>query len=166
MIKRSLSPGFAGIDNPLFYLDNTMMLFADGKDAVEIVVSALADVWLEFARSSSGAIVRNYTDEPVDPAALERILDTARRAPSAGFSQGQAFVVITQPQRRTASQSSPTNPPTWPGVRSVDLTCPGPYRGGRERRALPSPVPGGRTRRRRRGAEWPVPYWWVDAVPP
>ena len=44
VIKRSLSPGFAGIDNPLFYLDNTMMLFADGKVAVESVVTALADV--------------------------------------------------------------------------------------------------------------------------
>jgi NAD(P) transhydrogenase subunit beta len=40
VIKRSLSPGFAGIDNPLFYMDGTMMLFADGKAAVESVISA------------------------------------------------------------------------------------------------------------------------------
>ncbi|MDJ0664068.1 MAG: NAD(P)(+) transhydrogenase (Re/Si-specific) subunit beta [Acidimicrobiia bacterium] len=44
VIKRSLSPGFAGIDNPLFYLDNTMMLFSDGKAAVESVISAMANV--------------------------------------------------------------------------------------------------------------------------
>ncbi len=44
VIKRSLSPGFAGIDNPLFYLDNTMMLFADGKAAVESVIGAMANV--------------------------------------------------------------------------------------------------------------------------
>jgi NAD(P) transhydrogenase subunit beta len=44
VVKRSLSPGFAGIDNPLFYEDGTMMLFADGKAAAEDVLSALADV--------------------------------------------------------------------------------------------------------------------------
>jgi len=44
VIKRSLSPGFAGIDNPLFYDEGTMMLFADGKAAVESVIGALVNV--------------------------------------------------------------------------------------------------------------------------
>ncbi len=44
VIKRSLSPGFAGIDNPLFYMDGTLMLFADGKEAMESVLAAIADV--------------------------------------------------------------------------------------------------------------------------
>jgi NAD(P) transhydrogenase subunit beta len=44
VVKRSLSPGFAGIDNPLFYLDNTMMFFADGKAAMEQALKALANV--------------------------------------------------------------------------------------------------------------------------
>ena len=42
--KRSMNPGFAGIDNPLYYLPNTMMLFGDAKGMVEGVISALKDV--------------------------------------------------------------------------------------------------------------------------
>jgi NAD(P) transhydrogenase subunit beta len=42
-IKRSLSPGFAGIPNPLFALDNSLMLFGDGKKAVLDIIAALKD---------------------------------------------------------------------------------------------------------------------------
>ena len=41
VIKRSLSPGFAGIPNPLFANDNTLMYFADGKKAVIDLIAAL-----------------------------------------------------------------------------------------------------------------------------
>jgi NAD(P) transhydrogenase subunit beta len=42
VIKRSLSPGFAGIDNPLYYLDKTLMLFGDAKTFVGDIVRELA----------------------------------------------------------------------------------------------------------------------------
>jgi NAD(P) transhydrogenase subunit beta len=41
VVKRSLSPGFAGIPNPLFAADNTLMLFEDGKKAIVDVVAAM-----------------------------------------------------------------------------------------------------------------------------
>ena len=43
VVKRSLSPGFAGIPNPLFAADNTLMLFADGKKAMLDLISAVKE---------------------------------------------------------------------------------------------------------------------------
>ncbi len=44
VIKRSLSPGFAGIPNPLFAADNSLMLFGDGKKMVEAMVKELKEL--------------------------------------------------------------------------------------------------------------------------
>ena len=41
-IKRSMSPGFAGIDNELYTADNTMMVFGDAKAVIGDVVKALS----------------------------------------------------------------------------------------------------------------------------
>ncbi len=43
VIKRSLSPGFAGIPNPLFAADNTLMYFGDGKKAVLDLIAAIKE---------------------------------------------------------------------------------------------------------------------------
>jgi NAD(P) transhydrogenase subunit beta len=43
VVKRSLSPGFAGIPNPLFAADNTLMFFGDGKEAVLELIGAMEE---------------------------------------------------------------------------------------------------------------------------
>tara|TARA_B100001964_G_scaffold85553_1_gene96528 strand:- start:76 stop:1350 length:1275 start_codon:yes stop_codon:yes gene_type:complete len=43
VIKRSLSPGFAGIPNPLFAMDNTLMLFGDAKKAILDLITAVKE---------------------------------------------------------------------------------------------------------------------------
>jgi len=39
VLKRSLNPGFAGVDNPLFFKDNTRMLIGDAKTSISSLVS-------------------------------------------------------------------------------------------------------------------------------
>lgn len=43
-------------------------------------------------------MVRNFSPEPVEPGVIDRIVELARHAPSAGFTQGQYFVVVTRPE--------------------------------------------------------------------
>ncbi len=45
-------------------------------------------------------MVRHFSSEPVDMEALKRILDLTRHAPSAGFTQGQSFIVVRKPELR------------------------------------------------------------------
>lgn len=111
-------------------------------------------------------MVRDFTAQPVGPQLLDRLLDTARRAPSAGHSQGVSFVVLTG--RDTSRYWDVTLPEPgragfrWPGlVRApvlVLLCCsPDVYV---ERYAEGDKASSGLGSR---PDAWPVPYWWVDA---
>lgn len=44
-------------------------------------------------------MVRHFKPDPIPREAVERILDLARRAPSAGYTQGQSFIVVMDPER-------------------------------------------------------------------
>lgn len=109
-------------------------------------------------------MVRNYRPDRVAPAVLERILDTARRGPSAGFSQGVHFLVLTElvDRRRLAVlcdepayvargfdawiSRAPVH--VLPCVHRVDYET---RYAAADKVGAPSP------------AEWGVPFWWVDA---
>jgi nitroreductase len=113
-------------------------------------------------------MVRNYSDEPVDPQVVERILRNALHAPSAGFSQGWAFLLLDTPADidRFWEHSMPTEPgtasssPTWleDMRRAPVIVVPLSHkRGYLERYAEPdkgwTDLDEGR---------WPVPYWDID----
>ena len=59
-------------------------------------------------------MVRDFSDEPVAPARVEQLLINATRIPSAGYSQGFAFVVLTDPGQRRLFWET-TSGPEWRG---------------------------------------------------
>ncbi|HSL59932.1 MAG TPA: nitroreductase family protein [Acidimicrobiales bacterium] len=113
-------------------------------------------------------MVRSFTDEAVAPAVVDRLLANARRAPSAGNTQGWSFLVLEGPEQ-TARFWDVSLPPerragfAWPGllrapVLVVPLAEPDAYVA---RYAEPDKVASGLGV----GADaWPVAYWDVDTA--
>lgn len=109
-------------------------------------------------------MVRRYSDAPVDPEVVDRMLAHAQRAPNAGFSQGWAFLVLdTADDVARFWESTGAEPEThnaWlDGMRTapvviVPLASKEAYL---ERYAEPDKGWTDRSEDR-----WAVPYWWVD----
>jgi nitroreductase len=109
-------------------------------------------------------MVRNYTDEPVDPDTLERIVAAGLKAPSAGHSQGQSFVVVTDATLRSEIAVLADEPAyvamgfdPWISRAPVHIVICVSEAVYRARYAEPDK--GGPDQEQ----DWPVPYWWVDA---
>ena len=109
-------------------------------------------------------MVRHYRDEPVDPAAVDRIAHTALRGPSAGFSQGIRLVVVTESERRRAiarlcdeDDYVAAGLAPWLSVAPVHVVLGVRENDYRERYAEPDKASTGGV------DEWSAPYWWVDA---
>jgi nitroreductase len=109
-------------------------------------------------------MVRHYRREPVSPATIQRIAETVRRAPSAGYSQGQRLLVVTEEDGRAeiaramgdAGWSSDEFEPWLESAPVHVLVC------TREddyhdRYRMPDKLADGNE------IDWPVPFWFVDA---
>lgn len=110
-------------------------------------------------------MVRNYTDEPVDPAAVSRIAAAALRAPSAGHSQGLAVVAVTDAATRGQIAEAAGEAgyvaqgfDPWVSRAPVHLVISVSEAAYHRRYQMPDKLD-----EQGREISWPVPYWWVDA---
>lgn len=107
-------------------------------------------------------MVRHYTGEAIPRETLERIVATVRRAPSAGFSQGQRLLVVDDPgllADLAALSGGPDDPELEPWFPSAPahvfvLTRERDYH---DRYRSEDKLQDGKE------IEWPVPFWYVDA---
>jgi nitroreductase len=109
-------------------------------------------------------MVRHFAPEPIDREVLERIAAIAQRAPSAGFSQGQRLLIVTDADSRRViarlcgedEMAAAGYDPWLSEAPALIIPCVSEeiyHRRYRERDKLQDD-----------GAEivWPVPYWWMD----
>ena len=126
-------------------------------------------------------MIRSFDpDRPVDPAVVDRMLGNAVRAPSAGFSQGWAFVVLDQPadlerfwRSTTPGGAEPVSTGSTSGGSTSGGSTSGWLRGMRTAPVLVVPLSCkaaylDRYAEQDKGwtdrdeARWPVPYWDID----
>ena len=112
-------------------------------------------------------MVRHFAPDPIDPDVIERIAVTAQQAPSAGFSQGQRLVVVTDPDRRKRLAELTWEPSyTDRGFDPWISEAPALFvpavsarvyvdRYNEPDKRDPSLPPG-------TAEDWQVPYWWMD----
>jgi nitroreductase len=110
-------------------------------------------------------MVRHFSQEPVAPEVIDRILELARHAPSAGFTQGQAYVVVTRPElrreiARLAEEEEYVSSGFHPFVSEAPvLVVPCTSEAAYHRRYQePDKLAEDGTE-----TEWPVPFWFMDA---
>ena len=110
-------------------------------------------------------MVRSYLPDPIDPEVVDRVVEAGLRAPSGGFSQGAAFVVVTaQEQRQRIADAMDEQSwvaegrVPWLSVAPVHIVPCSRERLYHERYNEPDKlaVTGGVE------IHWPVPYWFVD----
>jgi nitroreductase len=113
-------------------------------------------------------MIRNYAPEPVDPAVVDRAIRNATRAPSAGFSQGWAFLVLDTPEdvRRwwgaTTDPGAIDHPDDWLAgmMRAPVVIVPCSSKAAYLRRYA-EPDKGWTDEEE---ARWPMPFWHMDAA--
>ncbi|MDX6573605.1 MAG: hypothetical protein QOC86_2761 [Gaiellales bacterium] len=134
---------------------------------------------MEFHKVVAGRrMVRHFASEPIERAVLERIATTAQRAPSAGFSQGQRLVIVTDQRvrRRVADICSEAYyvaegfHPWISEAPALFIPCVSEaiYRARyKEPDKVASEIVyhglyGQEGDAERDDDDWPVPYWWMD----
>jgi nitroreductase len=109
-------------------------------------------------------MVRHFREDPVPEAALLRILALARRGPSAGFTQGQDFILVTQEDTRRAIAELADEPSYVSrgfhafvsGAPALIIPCTNEAAYHRRYREPDKIEADGRE------MDWPVPYWFMD----
>jgi nitroreductase len=105
-------------------------------------------------------MVRHYTDRPLSPEVVERVLKSALRAPSAGFSQGWAFLALTEPADRARFWPFiPTRVKNTPTMQDAPLVVVPLANKQAYLDRYAQPDKGWEDKAE---ARWPAPYWYID----